>query len=160
VEHHLPWTINVVPLLVDQLLAYAAGGDDRHLELTRREAASLDPREAAEAADTLPGGHPAMTRAWPAWGALPARVSAGERPDIGGLRDLQVWSTLSWFGATAFRDFPVLRELTHKGRGFTEDDKAAMLAVHDAILRDLPARLRAVATTEGPCLSTTPYFHP
>ena len=59
VEHGLPWTINVVPLLVDQLLGYAEGADDRHLELTRREAASLDPREAAEATDTLPGGHPA-----------------------------------------------------------------------------------------------------
>jgi len=160
VEHGLPWTLNVVPLLADQLGYYAAGGDDRHLELARREASSLDPAEIDEAAATLPGGHPAMTRAHPAWEELRGRIAAGAHLDVAALRDLQVWSTLAWFGATARRDFPVLGALIDKGRRFDEDDKRAMFTAHDAVLADLPRRLRSAAHAPGPALSTSPYFHP
>lgn len=160
VERELPVTLNLVPSLVDQLLHYAGGGDDRHLELVRTPAEALLDGFADEAVATLPAGHPAMTRAWPAYAELRARLAAGPRPDAGALRDLQVWSTLAWFGATAHRDFPVLAEVARKGRGFHEDDKAAVLAAHDAVLRELPDRLARLGRTRGPAVSCSPYFHP
>lgn len=153
-------TINVVPSLLDQLLYYAYGGDDPHLALTRRDVASLRPEEAAEVCATFPNGNHAMSDAHPSYRRLRRRIEGGHRPSSDELRDLQVWSTLAWFGATAVRDFPVLGELWAKGADFDDDDKAAMLEVQDAILRDLPARLRALAAAEGPELSTTPYYHP
>ncbi|MBX2797388.1 MAG: glycoside hydrolase [Myxococcales bacterium] len=160
VTHELAMTVNVVPSLWDQLLYYAAGGGDRHLDLTRAPAASLSAVEAAEAVSTLPGGHPAMTQAWGSYAQLRRRLADGSSPSVQDLRDLQVWATLSWFGSTAHADFPQLGALCTQGRGFTEADKAAMLAVHDGILADLPDRLVALARATAPALSTSPYFHP
>src|SRR5690606_35796432 len=80
VEEGLAVTLNLVPVLVDQLLHYAEGGDDRHLELTRREARTLDPDEVAEVCRTFPVGHHAMSDAHPAYRRLRARVEAGHRP--------------------------------------------------------------------------------
>jgi len=159
VEHDVAMTINVVPSLLDQLLGYASGVDDRHLELTRAPTEALLADGGAEALALLPAGNVAMTRAWPAYADLRRRL-ASEDAGVGALRDLQVWATLAWFGATAHRDFEVLGALARKGEGFTEDDKAALLAVHDAVLFDMPARLRAVAEAAGPRLSVSPYFHP
>lgn len=160
VEEGLAVTINLVPVLVDQLLQYAHGGDDRHLELTRRDARELGPDEVVEVCQTFPSGHHAMSDAHPAYRRLRARVEAGHRPSRDELRDLQVWSTLAWFGATAARDFPEVGELRAKGSDFDEGDKAAMLDVQDRILREIPSLLRRLAEADGPCVSTTPYYHP
>jgi alpha-amylase/alpha-mannosidase (GH57 family) len=76
------------------------------------------------------------------------------------LLDLQVWFNLAWCGYAAFRKYPELGELRAKGRGFTEEEKARVLAIHREILRDL-APLYARAEQEGRVeLTTTPYFHP
>jgi alpha-amylase/alpha-mannosidase (GH57 family) len=76
------------------------------------------------------------------------------------LRDLQVWFNLSWCGYTAFKQYPELGELRRKGRGFTEEEKGRVLAIHMEILRGLSDRY-AKAEGEGQVeLTTTPYFHP
>lgn len=160
VEEGIAVTINVVPSLLDQLLHYANGGDDPHLALTRRPADTLTPDEIVEVCGTFPCGHHAMSDAHPAYRRLRSRIEGGSRPSVDELRDLQVWSTLAWFGATAARDFPEIGELWAKGHGFDEQDKAAMLSVQQRIMDEIPARLRAVAEADGPSLSTTPYYHP
>ena len=160
VEQQAPMTINVVPSLWDQLLHYASGGDDRHLELTRLPAAALTPELAEEAVSTLPGGHHAMTDAWDAYRELKRRLAAGSPYSVQDLRDLQVWATLSWCGATAHRDYGVLAALARQGSGFSEDDKHLLLDVQSEILRSLPGLLEALAHADGPSLSTSPYYHP
>lgn len=160
VEEGLAVTVNVVPVLLDQLLYYAGGGDDPHLELTIREADTLEEPEIDEIRSSFPCGHYAMSDAHPPWRRLRARMEAGHRPSIDELRDLQVWSTLAWFGATAARDFPEIGELWAKGSDFTEADKRVMLEVQARILRAIPDQLRALAQADGPELSTTPYYHP
>ncbi|MEN0060975.1 MAG: glycoside hydrolase family 57 protein [Myxococcota bacterium] len=160
VEYDVSMTINVVPSLLDQLLHYANGGSDTHLDLTRRDAASLSPEEAEQVVQALPTGNLAMTEAWPDYARLRRRLRRGAPYSVQDLLDVQVWGTLAWFGATARRDFLVLRELSDKGQGFSEADKAAMLAVQDTIVRALPDRLGMVMAARGPALSTSPYFHP
>lgn len=154
-ERGTAWTLNVVPSLLDQVEHYANGGDDAHLAATRTPAADLGPGEV----HLLPSGHPTITRAHPAYAELRAKIGA-ETPSVDEVRDVQVWATLAWFGATALRDFPVLRDLIRQGRGFTENDKTAMLAVQQQVLHELPGQLRRVAGTPGPSISTSPYFHP
>lgn len=160
VEYDVAMTINVVPSLWDQLLHYAEGGDDRHLELTRIPADALGPGEAEELVSSLPGGHQAMTDARPPYVALRKRLARGAPWSTADLRDLQIWATLAWFGATAHRDHPALGELVDRGRGFTEADKAVLLRAHDSVLSELPVLLRRLADAPGPALCTSPYFHP
>jgi alpha-amylase/alpha-mannosidase (GH57 family) len=156
VEHGTPWTINVVPSLLDQLLEAAALVRDEVWDLT---AAPLDELVArhAEAAALLPSGHPTMSRIHPRYREIRARAESGDVLEPAALRDLQVWSVLAWFGATALRDFPSLGELRAKGHGFDEDDRDEVLRVHDAILTTLPALLRRLPPGR---LSCSPYFHP
>jgi len=160
VEHDVPMTVNVVPSLLDQLLHYAEGGSDTHLDWTRREAATLGPSEAEQVVKLLPTGNTSMHDAWPAYARLKRRLRRGAPFAVQDLLDVQVWGTLAWFGATARRDFGVLRELSARGEGFTESDKAAMLAVQDTIVRNLPRRLAMLVEAPGPSLCTSPYFHP
>lgn len=156
VEQGTPWTLNVVPSLLDQLLALADGPRDRVHELQR-----CSVEEAAEVADevvaTLPSGHPTMTRIHPRWAALRAELEGGRRPGMGEIRDVQVWSLLAWFGATAHRDFPELGELVRKGGAFSEDDRATLIGVQDRILAEVPSWLRRLGEVSVSC---SPYYHP
>ncbi len=159
VESGVPWTINIVPSLWEQLLHYAGGGSDPHLELTARPADALDAHEVEQIRRTFPCGHPNM-RATPRYRAIEARIAAGEPLSEGELRDLQVLSTLVWVGATALERFPILAALREKGRGFSESDKRAMLDVQAEILRGLPHLVARLGATEGPALSVSPQHHP
>lgn len=160
IRDQVPVTINVVPSLLDQMLGYAEGRSDRHLELTRRPADGLPPSDVAEMLESFVAGHPAMRQAHPGYRGLEARVGSRARLDVQAIRDLQVWSTLAWFGSTALRDFPLLAELRSKGSGFTEADKEAMLSAQDAILRELPGLFGRVRRDSPAAISTSPYFHP
>ncbi len=159
VEQQVAATINLVPSLLDQLLWYAAGGDDDHLVLSARPADSLLPEEVARVRGTFVTGHPAMCEAHASYAALRERVRSDDELSGADLRDLQVWSTLAWFGATARRDFPALGELMAKGSAYTEDDKLVMLEVQARLLADLPDRFSALSDSPTR-LSTTPYYHP
>ena len=148
-------TVNVVPSLIDQWEHYRAGGTDTHLALARRHAGSYEPHEAAWLLQNFFHGNPSSFSWFPAWGALKAAHDAGERFDAQRLRDVVVWSNLAWFGFSALRDHPELRELRRKGHGYTEAEKAHVLDVQAAILQELPSLYRKL-----PEVSCTPYYHP
>ena len=158
-ESGVPWTLNIVPGLWEQLLYYVKGGSDGHLDLTERASDSLTEAEQRRVMATFPCGHPNL-RSHLRYRELEDRIRAGRMLTPAELLDLQVWSTLAWMGATALRDFPELRELRTKGRGFTEADKHTLLRAQRTMLDGYPALLRRVAETEGPALSTTPLHHP
>lgn len=157
-ENDVSLTVNLVPSLLDQLMDYAAGARDEHLDLTERAAASLSPEEIDRVRSTFIAGHPAMIQAHPAYEVLRRRVQGGDALGHSALRDLQVWSTLAWFGATALRDFPALGELQRKGAGFSEAEKAAMLAIQRKILEEIPGLFARLAKAGR--LSASPCCHP
>lgn len=153
-------TVNLVPSLLDQLLGYAEGGGDPHLDLTRAPAASLDPAQRAVVAGSFLAGHPAMFDAHEATRALRARRERNEPLSTQELLDLQVWSTLAWVGWSGLRDEPVLAELRRKARGFHEDDKRAMLAACERLVRGLIPLWRQLAQAGRVEISASPYYHP
>lgn len=159
-ERDAPVTINVVPVLLEQLADYAAGAKDEHLELTELPADALSAAQVERLRQTFVVGNEQMIRCAPAYERLAARVRAGEPLAVHDLRDLQVWSTLAWFGATARRDYPEVEALRTWGRGFDEDAKHALLRVQRRILEELPGWLLRVAGGERAALSVTPYHHP
>ena len=159
-ERDLPVTLNVVPVLLDQLMDYASGITDDHLDLTRVPADALTTDQISTIRATFVCGHPVMQDKHPGYVRLRERVLGSSALGVGELRDLQVWSTLSWFGATALRDHPSLASLQRRGGGFSEDDKRQMLRVQAAILEELPLVLGRVARETRASVSTTPYNHP
>jgi len=76
------------------------------------------------------------------------------------LLDLQVWHNLAWFGHRALAQYPVLREMTAKGRQFTESDKQIVLATQREILGQVIPLYRRLQDRGQVELSTTPFFHP
>src|SRR5438132_364198 len=76
------------------------------------------------------------------------------------LLDIQVWHNLAWFGHRALAQYPVLRELTAKGRQFTESDKQIVLATQREIVGQIIPLFRRLQDRGQVELSTTPFFHP
>lgn len=159
-EQGLPWTLNVVPSLLDQLDHYAGGGTDPHARLSLVPAGSLSAAQRRVIRSTFVAGHPALRRAHPAWAALAERLEGGRSLSVQQWRDVQVWSNLQWFGATARRDFPELVGLWEKGEGFTEADKAVVMDVQRQILEETPTWWRRVHESDGPAVSASAYDHP
>lgn len=163
-------TLNVTPVLLDQLLDYAEGKAwDEALALTRIPAGRLS----AAQRETLLGSffeadwhhqifpHPRYTELF----TLRLQGRPFRTTD---LRDLQVWSTLAWFNRV-FRDGPVtlatgettqVHRLVRKGGGFTLRDVDALLAEQDKVLRAIVPLLRRLEERGQVELSTTPYYHP
>lgn len=159
VDREPPVTLNLVPVLLEQLDHYAAGGADEHLDLTQRPADSLDAAAVERVRATFRGGHPAMIQAHPRWANLSAALADGRRLSVAELRDVQVWSTLAWFGGAALVEHPVLAALREQGAAFTEADKASMLEAQAAILAEIPRLLVRVAASRT-AISVSPWAHP
>jgi len=163
-------TINLVPSLVAQVADYAAGGGcDRWLDVCRLPADSLEEDDALFILDNFfAANRQTMIDVHPRYRdlhrrrAFARRSADGALPDfnVQDLRDLQVWSILAWFHPLAVERHEPLKALTAKGEGFTEDDKAAMLEVQQAVLAAVVPLHRRLADAGVLELTTSPYYHP
>src|SRR5262245_4702793 len=163
-------TINLVPSLVLQLLQYTEQGrSDRFLDVSRLPADGLSEDDALFLLDHFFMANPdTMILPYPRYADLYARRGLGRndartalrRFGKQDLRDLQVWFNLSWVHPLAFDHDDVLAELRERGRGFSEDDKATLLARHLEILRRILPMHRRLAERGQVELTTTPYYHP
>jgi alpha-amylase/alpha-mannosidase (GH57 family) len=161
-------TVNLVPSLLVQILRYTeSGGSDRHLDLCRRPADSLNAQERAE---LLTAGFmcnaECMIRPYPRFQELHAKrgvepvekvVSRFTNDDI---RDLQCWSNLTWIHELAFEGDNELKQFREKGRGFTEKEKAWLLERQLDILRQVIPLHKKLADSGQVELTTTPFYHP
>lgn len=150
-----PVTVNLVGVLLDQLDHYARGGTDAWLRVAEPPPEALSPGERAWMVEHFFAANPRVFDWYPAYGRLRARARAGERLDDAALRDLQVWAQLAWFGYTALGDWPELGELRRKGEGYTEAEKARVLAIQRRILGEIPELLPGL-----PEVSASPMYHP
>ena len=164
-------TINLVPSLLVQLLAYTDARRQRPLprrvaHARRRPERGRRPVPARPFLHGQPGADdpavPALRRAVPPPRRRPQhapqrRCAASSRAD---LRDLQVWFNLAWVHPLAFERDDCLRGLRDKGRNFTEDDKNALLDKHLEILREVMPLHRQLAESGQVELTTTPFYHP
>ncbi len=163
-------TFNLVPCLLEQLEDYARGtAREKHLELTAKPAEELSESEVRFILDEFFSANWETTvRRHGRYGELlrqrhfgarsAKEVAASFSPQD--LRDLQVWSTLAWFFPPLLQQDAVLRELAGKGRGFTEQDKAAMLERQQDVLARVIGMYRELQDQGSAELSVSPFFHP
>ena len=156
-------TFNLVPSLTEQIARYArAETTDRALELSRRAAADLEPDERHYLL-TCFSNYRANVRPQGRGRCAELRRKcrdAGATLTEADWRDLQVWLDLAWCGYALRSDSEVVRELLAKEKGFSEQEKRALLdEMQTAIGRVLD--LYGSAESDGRAeLTTSPYYHP
>jgi alpha-amylase/alpha-mannosidase (GH57 family) len=164
--------INLVPALLDQLEAAAAGKvRDRYLELTRRPAADLTQGERELVLrNFFMIDWETQIRPMPRyWELLQMRGQDLKRVDlarvardaaVADLRDVQVLFNLAWTGFALREEDAAVAALLVKGRGFDEDDKRAVLAAHERAVASVVPLYRKLQESGQIELTTTPHYHP
>ncbi len=164
-------TINLVPSLLVQLLAYTErGASDRFLDVSRVPADGLSEADGLFLLDHffIAGNAEQMILPYPRYADLFHRRRASatvaaealRRFRPADLRDLQVWFNLTWIHPLAFERDDVLRGLRDKGRNYCEDDKNTVLAKQLDILREVLPLHKRLAERGQVELTTTPFYHP
>lgn len=159
--------VNVVPSLWEQLEHQAEGEWlDEHEFIARLPEESLTGEQRRFIAEQFFAAHyPAMIEPYPEYRALcqrfgpkgdPARI---QKADTQTLRDILVWFHLAWCGRT-LREEPLIAGLFAKAKGFTSDEKLALLDRIRAFLAEIPAYYRKLAQAGVIEITTTPFFHP
>lgn len=165
-------TFNLVPVLLDQIEAYASGAADEPLQrVSLKPAAALDDEERILALHGLfraneknvIGRFPRLIelhkKRGPA-GDEAALREATARFSTQDFLDLQILAKLAWFDLDWQRRDAALRDLIGKGRGFTEEDKALLAERESALLRSIIPAYREAAANGRIEISTSPYYHP
>ncbi len=155
-------TFNLVPSLVQQILAFADDrARDRHLELGLKPAAELSADEARwMIANGFHAPYDRMIGPYPRYAELHACRMERRPFDVDDLRDLQVWHKLAWMDPDWLATDARLRELIDKGRGYSEADKQQLRLVElDLLTRVIPA-YRSAAARGNVELATSPFYHP
>jgi len=163
-------TINLVPSLLSQILAYTEhDGSDRHLDVSRAPADSLDHEDAIYLLDHFfMANNDNMIRPYPRYRELYGKRGSGTdsaesalpRFSERDLRDLQVWNNLTWFHPLLFKRDNDLQDFLNKGQGWSESEKRWLLDKQREILAEiipLHAELQKGGQVE---LTTTPFYHP
>jgi alpha-amylase/alpha-mannosidase (GH57 family) len=163
-------TINLVPSLMAQILAYTEQGQqDEHLRVSRLPADGLSEGDARYLLDNFFMANPDQmirpyARYWELHEQRGVHVDSAERAlrrftprDI---LDLQCWNNLVWFHPIAFELHPDLAEFRRKGSHYTEDEKQWLLARQMEILAEVLPLHRKLAEQGQVELTTTPFYHP
>ncbi len=164
--------VNLVPSLISQLRAYGDGSAvDRWLVLSRKPVYSLTEEEKVfiinhffsvnRKVHMKPGsryrellmkrGNASSDE------ALKLRLPLFSDRD---LQDLQALFNLSWFGFTAFREYPELNRLKEKGRLFLRDDIDRMLDIQQELISGILPRWKNRMKDGSVEFSVSPCCHP
>jgi len=165
-------TVNFTPVLLEQLEEYVAGrAQDRFLELSARPVPELGPEERqAILRSFFMVDWERHVRTVPRyWDLLQKRGRDTRSVDLARvaatftdeeLTDLQLLFNLAWMGFGALADDEGLRALVAKGRGYSREDVAYVLAAQRRILGEIVPRWRRLQDRGQVELSSTPYYHP
>jgi len=157
---------NFVPSLVAQLKGYLDGSlSDAYLDISRKPTADLSPEERRFVVENFfYANRRTMIDCYPRYGDLRsrARLPSGEPREFPeqDLRDLIVWFNLTWFGYSARKDYPLIRELIRQGHRFTEEQKAALLDTQQEVMASILPAYREAAERGQIELTATPFYHP
>jgi alpha-amylase/alpha-mannosidase (GH57 family) len=160
---------NLVPCLLRQLEAAAAGRGDDFLALATADPADLSAAERLLLTRRFFAFHhgrrfaelPRLGELWQKRESLggAADERAASAFSDGELRDLQVGFHLAWSGRT-LREEPFVAGLFRKGRGFSTDEKRELLALQQEFLAGVLPAYRQIAADRLAEISCTPYDHP
>jgi len=161
-------TFNFVGSLLLQLDDYASGrANDLFLRLTAKPASALDRDEQRFLLNNFFFINNKIIASYPRFSELLAKRQTAlsarspsvvfKKPDF---LDLQVLFNLAWCGNTLRRENDVVKALQAKGRGFTEDEKLALLDAQQAFLSRVTSLYTRLASEGSVELTTTPFYHP
>ncbi len=162
-------TINLVPSLLVQILAYTEGRSDRHLDVSRRPADDLSRDDVVYLLDHFfMANVDNMIRPFPRYRELYLKRAAGKdtaeqaakRFTARDLRDLQVWNNLTWFHPLLFEKDAELAAFLKRGQDYTEADKAWLLDRQKQILGEIIPLHRKLYERGQLEITTTPFYHP
>jgi alpha-amylase/alpha-mannosidase (GH57 family) len=163
-------TINLVPSLLVQIQRYTDhGGSDRHLDVSRMPADGLGSGDALYLLDNFFMAHAEwMIKPYPRYHELFQKRGNRSEPAERALprfserdiRDLQVWSNLTWMHPLLFEQDAELRSFLARGQSWTEDEKAWLLDKQIEVLRRIIPLHRELNESGQVELTTTPFYHP
>ena len=163
-------TINLVPSLLTQILAYTDNGrEDEHLRISRLPADSLGEADMNYLMDNFFMVHPErMIRPFPRYFDLYKKRGlsvdtadqARKRFNKKDIIDLQCWSNLVWIHPLAFELDADLAEFRKKGRQWTEQEKAWLLEKQMDLLKQVIPLHRELQERGQVELTTSPFYHP
>ncbi|MBM4075396.1 MAG: alpha-amylase/alpha-mannosidase, partial [Planctomycetes bacterium] len=163
-------TINLVPSLLEQLRAYTdMGASDRHLDVSHMPADSLSEDDARFLLEQFFMANPDnMIRPYPRYAELHQKKGNGQEPfqrviarfSERDIRDLQVWSNLTWFHPLLFEIDSDLKSFLHKGQNWTEAEKSWLLRKQLDVLSQVIPLHRELMEGGQVELTTTPFYHP
>lgn len=163
-------SINLVPSLLDQLLAYTERGhEDTHLRVSRLPADGLPEQDMHYLLDNFFMVHPDhMIRPYPRYLELyqkrglsvDSAARAAKRFNKRDIIDLQCWSNLTWMHPLVFEHDRDLAEFRTQGRHWTEAEKEWLLKKQLEILRQIVPLHRELAERGQVELTTSPFYHP
>ena len=163
---------NWAPSLLLQLDAYVQGrAVDRDEELSRRPASALNPAERAHVIkESFSIDWDLWVKPVPRYAELLARrgqdlrtvdlLRAQQAFSEQDLVDLQVHFMLGWMGFAARREEQLVAELIAKERGFTHEEKIALLDTQKRIAARIVPRWKALSERGQVELTCSPLYHP
>lgn len=162
-------TINLTPVLLEQIEDYVEGSTDRALDLTRTPSSYLSPHEREEIARTF------FDADWhheiyphPRYKELLEKRARRDTLTDTDITDLRMWFNLAWF-APEFQVGEValpngervsVHSLVEKGASYTEAEIEQMVGEQFKILRNIVAIHRQLQESGQIEVATTPFFHP
>ncbi|RJP66113.1 MAG: glycoside hydrolase [Candidatus Abyssobacteria bacterium SURF_17] len=165
-------TFNLVPSLMTQIQEYASGEvSDTFYELSQKPASELTPEERVFILQNFFAANwETMVLIYPRYRELlekrGRRTSAGELGEIqkrfsdDDMRDLQVWSNLTWFGYAARDKDRELQQLFLRRRGFSESEKLLVLEKQRQLIQSLLPRYKAAQDSGQIEICVSPFYHP
>ncbi len=164
-------SVNLVPVLLEQLRAYEEGGSDLFWEMAARPAEELDEQERCFLFDHFFSAHTErMIGDLPRFADLLSRRDRARRTrgpaaawkefSNSDYRDFQALFDLSWFGFKALEEFPELRALRRRGNPYTQENIRGMHAIEREILKRIRPLYRGAAARGQIEIATSPYAHP
>lgn len=163
-------TINLVPSLLAQLLAYIEDGrEDTHLRVSRLPADGLSEEDLIYLLDNFFMVHPdQMIRPYPRYLELYQKRGVNVDPALRAAKrfrrqdilDLQIWSNLTWIHPIAFELDGDLRAFREQGRHWSDRDKAWLLDKQMQLLREILPLHKELADRGQLEITTTPFYHP
>ena len=161
-------TFNFVGSLLLQLDDYASGrANDLFLRLTAKPASALNLDEQRFLLNNFFFINSKIIASYPRFSELLAKrqtaLSARSPSSVfkkRDLLDLQVLFNLAWCGNTLRRENDVVKALQEKGRGYTEDEKLALLEAQQAFLSRVTSLYTRLASEGSVEMTTTPFYHP
>ena len=165
-------TFNLVPSLLVQLEDYAsANATDAFLEVSRKDAESLEPEEKEFVLyNFFMANWETMVRLFPRYNDLLEKrglhFSPAQAKEVAStftaadFRDLQVLFNLVWINSSIRRGDESLRSLIARGANYTEDDKALVLEKQAEIVGSVVRKYKEALGKGQIEISTTAFYHP